>query len=128
MPRFVQLGLKVVGRRVLREYPFEELYLLAQARRVREAVSLPLSLLGGVSSGEAVQRAMDEGFPLVSMGRVLLREPDFVNRLEKDRALQGTCTHCNRCMPTNYTGTRCVLDQPETPRTAGWRSGDTVVG
>ena len=128
MPAVVKLGLKVVGRRVLREYPFEELYLLEHARQVRRAVRMPLCLIGGVSSGAALQRAMDEGFELVEMGRALLREPDLVNRLAQDRAAVGLCIHCNRCMPTNYTGTRCVVTHPDTPRTAGWRAGETVVG
>ena len=128
MPRVVQLGLKVVGKRVLREYPFEELYLLQQAKQVRAAVSMPLVLVGGVSSGPALQRAMDEGFELVEMGRALLREPDLVNRLRTNSDLRGKCIHCNRCMPTNYTGTRCVVTHPITPRTDAWRSGDSVVG
>lgn len=128
MPRIVRLGLKVVGSRVLREYPFEELYLLEQAKQVRAAVTMPLVLVGGVSSGPALQRAMDEGFELVEMGRALLREPDLVNRLRTDRELRGQCIHCNRCMPTNYTGTRCVVTDPTTPRTDAWRSGDSVVG
>jgi len=25
---------------------------------------------------------------------------------------QGTCTHCNKCMVSIYSGTRCVLDHP----------------
>ena len=73
MPPLVRVGLKVVGRRVLRDYPFEELYLLEQARRVRAAVGVPLVLLGGVSSGAALQTAMDEGFELVEMGRIAER-------------------------------------------------------
>jgi hypothetical protein len=33
--------------------------------------------------------------------------------MEADRAVMATCIHCNRCMPSIYTGTRCVLDHPE---------------
>jgi 2,4-dienoyl-CoA reductase-like NADH-dependent reductase (Old Yellow Enzyme family) len=128
MPKVVQLGLKVVGSRVLREYPFEELYLLEAAKQVRAAVALPLVLVGGVSSGPALQRAMDEGFELVEMGRALLREPDLVNKMQLDRQIKGACIHCNRCMPTNFTGTRCVVTDASTPRSDGWRSGDSVVG
>ena len=47
------------------------------------------------------------------MGRPLLREPDLVNRLRPGAATGATCIHCNRCMPSIYTGTRCVLDHPE---------------
>jgi 2,4-dienoyl-CoA reductase-like NADH-dependent reductase (Old Yellow Enzyme family) len=126
MPPIVKLGLKTIGRRTLRDYPFEELYLLPQARQVRSAVGLPLVLLGGVSSGAALDRAMAEGFELVEMGRALLREPDLPQRLERDRTVVGSCIHCNRCMPTNYTGTRCVLIEPTSPRQPGWASGETL--
>ena len=57
--------------------------------------------------------AMTEGFDLVAMGRPLLRQPDLVNRLRAHEVSGATCTHCNLCMPSIYTGTRCVLDHPE---------------
>ncbi|MEU8402539.1 hypothetical protein AB0C28_45770 [Nonomuraea sp. NPDC048892] len=41
--------------------------------------------------------------------RALLREPDLVNRLRADPATRSLCVHCNKCMPTIFTGTRCVL-------------------
>ena len=128
MPPLVRLGIKTVGRRIMRDYPFEELYLLPQARAVRQAVRLPLVLLGGVSSAAALQQAMVEGFELVEMGRALLREPDLVQRLAGDASAVGACIHCNRCMPTNYTGTRCVLITPLSPRQPEWAAGGTIVG
>jgi 2,4-dienoyl-CoA reductase-like NADH-dependent reductase (Old Yellow Enzyme family) len=126
MPPLVRLGIKTVGRRIMREYPFEELYLLEEARQVRRNVRLPLVLLGGVSSGAALERAMAEGFELVEMGRALLREPELLQRIQADRGAMGACIHCNRCMPTNYTGTRCVLIDPESPRRPGWGEGLTI--
>ena len=46
------------------------------------------------------------------MGRALLREPDLVHRLQSERQASGVCIHCNRCMPTIYSGTRCpVIDE-----------------
>jgi 2,4-dienoyl-CoA reductase-like NADH-dependent reductase (Old Yellow Enzyme family) len=127
MPPLVRLGIKTVGRRIMREYPFEELYLLEQAREVRHSVQLPLVLLGGVSSGAALDRAMDEGFELVEMGRALLREPELLKSIQADRGTVGACVHCNRCMPTNYTGTRCVVIDAESPRGPGWGEGLTIV-
>ncbi|SFO38176.1 hypothetical protein SAMN05421805_113129 [Saccharopolyspora antimicrobica] len=52
---------------------------------------------------------MSEGFQFVAMARALLREPDLINRLQQDASTRSLCIHCNKCMPTNFTGTRCVL-------------------
>ena len=118
MPPLVRLGLRTVGRGFLKEYPYGEAFLLPLARRFRERLDLPLMLLGGISTRETMDLAMDEGFDLVALGRPLLREPDLVNRLRSGEVSGATCTHCNRCMPSIYTGTRCVLDHPE-PLTIG---------
>jgi len=50
------------------------------------------------------------------MGRALLREPDLVNTFAKGERAEGLCVHCNKCMPTIYSGTRCVLVETEPPR------------
>lgn len=52
---------------------------------------------------------MTEGFQFVAMARALLREPDFVNRVRAEGTARSLCVHCNKCMPTNFSGTRCVL-------------------
>ena len=40
-------------------------------------------------------------------------EPDLPTRIRGDGATTSRCVHCNKCMPTIYTGTRCVLVTPE---------------
>ena len=93
------------------EVVFRELYLLEHARKVRAAVKLPLAYLGGVSSLEGIERAMAEGFDAVAMGRGLICQPDFVNRLSQGLSRHSGCTACNRCVAMMYTpgGTSCVL-------------------
>jgi len=116
LPGVAGVGFRLAGRAMLRDYPYQEAYLLPLARQFREALTLPLILLGGISSLAAIQQAMAEGFDFVAMGRALLREPDLVARLAAGQTTAGTCTHCNKCIPSIFTGTRCVLDQP-TPLT-----------
>lgn len=114
MPFPVNLGIRMLGKKFLREYPFEEAYLLPDARRFREALDMPLILLGGINKRETLDLAMSEGFEYVAMARALLREPDLVNRMQANETQAGLCTHCNQCMPTIYTGTRCVLvEEPD---------------
>jgi 2,4-dienoyl-CoA reductase-like NADH-dependent reductase (Old Yellow Enzyme family) len=79
---------------------------------------MPLILLGGINRPETVQLAMDEGFEFVAMARALLREPDLIAQWQAGDTHEALCIHCNKCMPSIYTGTRCVIDHPE-PATAG---------
>ncbi|MEV0161865.1 NADH:flavin oxidoreductase [Nonomuraea fuscirosea] len=105
----MRLGVRLTGGRFIRAYPYQEAYLLDGARRFRAALKLPLILLGGISQRATMDLAMAEGFEFVAMARALLREPDLVNRLRADPATRSLCVHCNKCMPTIFTGTHCVL-------------------
>jgi len=108
-PRYLRLGFKLVAKRFLREYPFEEMYLLPYARQYREALSMPLVLLGGINGRANIEHAMAEGFEFVAMGRALLREPGLVNEMADGRTQTSLCIQCNKCMATIYRGTHCVL-------------------
>ena len=109
----LRAGLRAAGPVFLREYPYRPTYLLALARRFRAALSMPLILLGGVAERSAVDRAMAEGFDYVAIGRGLLRTPDLVHRMQNRPDEADRCTHCNLCMPTIYTRTRCPVRDAE---------------
>lgn len=108
MPLHVKLGIRTVGGFFLKEYPFEPLYFLEYARAFRQALKLPLVLLGGVTGKAALDAAMREGFDFVAMARALLREPDLLRRLQDGTSQESKCIHCNRCMPSIYTRTVCT--------------------
>ncbi|MFB6553143.1 NADH:flavin oxidoreductase [Streptomyces sp. NPDC056405] len=120
MPQPIKLGVQTVGKRFLRSYPYRDAYLLEDARQIRAAVKLPMILLGGITDKPVMDLAMREGFEFVAMARALLREPDLVNRLRDDAGTPSLCIHCNKCMPTNFTGTRCVLVDRGTTRRDTW--------
>ncbi len=109
MPPAVRLMFRAVAHRMMPAYPFEEAFFLPYARQFRAALRLPLVLLGGITRLDTVERALGEGFAFVAMARALLREPDLVARMRAGTARESLCVHCNKCMPTIYSGTRCVL-------------------
>jgi 2,4-dienoyl-CoA reductase-like NADH-dependent reductase (Old Yellow Enzyme family) len=109
MPQPIRTMFKLFGDRFLPSYPYEEAYFLPYARQFRAALRMPLVLLGGISRRDTITDAIAEGFDFVAMGRALLREPDLVNRYAKGTATDSLCVHCNKCMPTIYRGTHCVL-------------------
>ncbi len=102
--------LRVIGRRLIREYPFEPLFFLPLAREVRRAVRLPLVLLGGALGIDDLDTAMREGFEFVAMGRALIADPDLVDRLARGATTRSRCTSCNACVAEmDRGGVRCVL-------------------
>lgn len=108
----VRWGIRMLGKKFLRAYPYREAYLLRDARLFRAELTMPLILLGGITNRATMDTAMAEGFDFVAMGRALLAEPDLVNRIQADgdaRTVKSACTHCNQCMPTIYSHTHCVL-------------------
>jgi 2,4-dienoyl-CoA reductase-like NADH-dependent reductase (Old Yellow Enzyme family) len=109
MPPAVRLMFRVVAPRMMPAYPFEEAFFLPYARQFRAALRMPLILLGGITRRDTIERAMTEGFEFVAMARALLREPDLPARMQAGAARESLCVHCNKCMPTIYSGTRCVL-------------------
>lgn len=120
MPQPIRAGVRMIGHRLLKSYPYTDGFLLEDARQVRAAVDLPMILLGGVTDRAVMDAAMADGFGFVAMARALLREPDLVARLQADAGVRSLCIHCNKCMPTNYTGTRCVLVDRRTTRGPDW--------
>lgn len=119
LPAPTRWGFRVVGKKFLREYPYRDAYLLDLARQFRRELSLPLILLGGITNLETMRSARAEGFDFVAMGRALLREPDLLRRIQSEPATRSACIHCNECMPTIYTTTRCVLRLEQPASTAG---------
>lgn len=113
-PPLIGLGVKVFGRRILPEYPFEEAFFLEFARQFRAELDLPLIYVGGANELATIEHLLAEGFEFVAMARALLRDPDLPNKLARGQATGGLCVHCNKCMATIYRGTNCVLVPPPT--------------
>lgn len=113
MPQPVKLGVQLVGKAFIKTYPYEPLFMLEEARQIRAAVKMPLVLLGGVTDKAGMDTAMEEGFEFVAMARALLREPDLINRIQAESRTRSLCIHCNKCMPTIFYDTHCVLAVPQ---------------
>jgi 2,4-dienoyl-CoA reductase-like NADH-dependent reductase (Old Yellow Enzyme family) len=106
--------LKLGAKTAFRDTPFEEMYFLKLALRMRAAVAMPLGLLGGLRSGDNIAEAMRAGFDFIVLGRPLLAQPDLVARLAADPSMRSNCINCNRCVAEFSTpgGVRCVLNPP----------------
>lgn len=102
--------LRLLGPLLVRPWAYTSTFFFDDACTVLDAVDVPVALLGGVDSAAAIRRAMDRGFALVAMGRALLADPNFVERLAAGDDVVTRCTHCNRCVAEmDRGGVRCVL-------------------
>ncbi len=108
----MKVGLRVIGPKMFRYYPYRETYLLENARRIRDKVKRgSVCYIGGVSSNESIAKVMGEGFDFIQLGRPLLFDPDYVKHAEAEPDYLNGCTHCNRCATLIEApgGIRCVL-------------------
>ena len=114
--RFQKLALRLFGPFLVKAYPFEEMFFLEHARKVREAVRLPLVLLGGIVSLDNIETAIDEGFEFVAMGRALIADPTLIRDMERGGVQRTRCDSCNKCVAEmDRGGVRCVLDDEPQP-------------
>lgn len=101
---WLKYGVRMVGKYMIPTVPFKELYFLDDARLFRRELSLPLIYVGGVCSRANADKVLDdEGFDFVQMGRALLNEPDFVNRMMAEDNHQSPCEHVNYCIARMYS-------------------------
>ena len=92
-----KLGLKLIGSKMFRYYPYEELYFLEDAKKIRDRVNCQMVYIGGCTELESVEKLMAEGFDFIQMGRPLIKDPAFVNNAMTNRNYKNGCTHCNKC-------------------------------
>ena len=85
------LGLKLFGRMMVPKHPYQPLFQLDGARKIRRAVDIPVVYIGGVESLATMKQVLDEGFRFVQIGRASIQDPDFVNKLQSGQVDQSPC-------------------------------------
>ena len=93
--------------------PEKEAYNLELARRIKEAVSCPVMVVGGFRSYEVTEKAISDGMDYISMARPFIREPGLANRwLQGDRS-PAKCISCNSCFKPGIKegGIYCVVEK-----------------
>lgn len=105
----IRLGLWLFGRLMVQSYPFQPMFLLPGARKIKETVNIPVAYIGGALTKRDIEGAVAEGFGFVEVGRATIRDPDFVNRLEQGEISASDCDQCNRCIASmDAGGVYCV--------------------
>ncbi len=104
-----KVGLTLFGRMLVEAYRYEPLFFFEPARKIRNAVQLPLVYVGGATNLTDMVAVRKAGFEFVALGRALIYEPDFPKSLEDGSLEAVDCDHCNRCVAAMEAGgIRCV--------------------
>lgn len=100
---WLKYGVRLVGKYMIPSVPFHEAYFLEDALKFREALDIPLVYVGGLVSRQKIEEVLSHDFEAVQMGRALLNEPDFVNRMRREENARCNCRHSNYCIARMYT-------------------------
>lgn len=101
---WLKYGVRLFGHLMIPTVPFKEAYFLEDAIKFRDAIKdIPLVYVGGLISREKIDEVLDKGFEFVQMGRALLNEPGFVNRMRAEEKVKCNCGHSNYCIGRMYT-------------------------
>ena len=100
---WLKYGVRLVGKYMIPSVPFREAYFLEDALKFREVLDIPLVYVGGLVSRQKIEEVFNHGFEAVQMGRALLNEPDFVNRMRREENARCNCRHSNYCIARMYT-------------------------
>ncbi len=101
---WLKIGILLGGKIVSPTVPFKHLFFLEDAKKFQAAMpGYPFIYVGGVTTREDADRIMEEGFPLLQMGRAVLEDTDFVNKMAADEHHCSKCEHSNFCIGRMYS-------------------------
>lgn len=100
---WLKLGLRLGGRIVIPTVPYKDAYFYDTAMKFRNAVKMPLIYVGGMVDKSNMEKVIDSGFVAFQMGRALVHDTAFVNKLQSGEVTRSGCGHSNYCIGRMYT-------------------------
>ncbi|MBP5538909.1 MAG: NADH:flavin oxidoreductase [Bacteroidales bacterium] len=100
---WLKAGLSLVGRLMVPTVPWSEGYFLDEAKKFREALTMPLIYVGGLVSRQKMEEVLAAGFEGLQMARALVHDTDFINKLQRGELQCSGCKHSNYCIGRMYT-------------------------
>lgn len=84
----------------------DEAYYKDYSKMIKEAVDVPVMVVGGIRSKAVMEQMLDEGYAdMVSLCRPLICEPDLVAKIRKGETELAKCVSCNLC--SDESGIKC---------------------
>ncbi|HET6415302.1 MAG TPA: NADH:flavin oxidoreductase, partial [Polyangiales bacterium] len=95
--RLMKIGIRLAAPLMFKDYPYEEMYFLEEAQRIRDRVQCGVCYIGGVCTAASIRTVMGAGFDFIQLGRGLIFDPDLPKRAQSDANYENGCNHCNQC-------------------------------
>jgi 2,4-dienoyl-CoA reductase-like NADH-dependent reductase (Old Yellow Enzyme family) len=85
--------------------PDKEAYFKEAAKALKEKISIPLILVGGIRSFQIADLLIEKGVTdYISMCRPLIREPELINQWKAGNLTKAACISCNKCPEPGHAG------------------------
>jgi 2,4-dienoyl-CoA reductase-like NADH-dependent reductase (Old Yellow Enzyme family) len=115
--KLMSFFVRLVGNWFVNEVPFTEGYFLEDALKFRKVLKLPLVYVGGLISREKIEEVLDNGFEMVAFARALIKDPDFIKKLQKNELSRSECDICNYCIAVMYSRqAACIMNDQTIPQ------------
>ncbi len=102
-------GIVDAGQEMFRtkiDKPEEEAYYRNYSKMIKEAIDIPVILVGGLRSKAVMEQMISEGHAdMVSLCRPLICEPDLVTKMRNGETEVSRCVSCNLC--SDESGIKC---------------------
>lgn len=98
LPGFIKGLLRPLVPVIIGRADSDRLYNLEAAREIKEKLSVPVIVVGGISSVADIDAALVSGMDAVSMCRALILEPGLVRKFREGRQTEARCLKCNYCL------------------------------
>ncbi|MCQ2166710.1 MAG: NADH:flavin oxidoreductase [Bacteroidales bacterium] len=101
---WLKIGVLLGGKIVSPTVTFKPLFFMEDALKFRAAMpDFPFIYVGGVVSAQGASQVLENGFPLFQMGRAVLEDTEFVNKMAADANHCSGCKHINFCIGRMYS-------------------------
>ncbi|TGC09474.1 NADH:flavin oxidoreductase [Methanolobus halotolerans] len=87
----------------------KEAYYKHYSKMIKEAVDVPVILVGGIRSKAVMEMLLEGGYTdMISLSRPFIAEPDLVAKIRKGETEVLKCVSCNLC--SDSSGIKCNYD------------------
>lgn len=98
-PLWVKYPLNALVNNLRLPFNFKPAYFREYAVKVKEVISCPLILVGGLRNLEMMEEILEnKEADLIALSRPLIRNPNLPKLMKRGKIDQSDCSNCNRCL------------------------------